>query len=320
MRQTPVRLGLASGLAAALWCFATGGSAAELPAHERTQDVVYGRKHGMALTLDVFTPRQNANGRGVIWVVSGGWFSAHESVGPEFPFSPLEGLLGRGYTIFAVVHGSQPRFTVPEILEDMHRAVRYVRFHAAKYGVDPDKIGIVGASAGGHLSLMQGTAGREGDPQASDAIDRLSSRVQAVACFVPPTDFLNFGEPGVTILESEHPIIQQLRAPFAFQKLEREGGLFGAFVPITDEAEVRKTFAGTSPINHVTEDDPPALIIHGEKDPLVPLEQAQRIAARFGEAGVPARLVVKPGAGHSWTDTADDMTLIADWFDEHLRN
>ena len=107
MRQVRIHIVRACGLAAALLLLSAGGApAAELPAHERTGDVIYGRKHGMALTLDVFTPREDANGRGVIWVVSGGWLSAHEAVGPDFPFAPLEGLLGRGYTIFAVVHGS----------------------------------------------------------------------------------------------------------------------------------------------------------------------------------------------------------------------
>ena len=105
-------------------------------------------------------------------------------------------MLKRGYTVFAVVHGSQPRYTIPEIVADMNRAVRFIRYHAADYHIDPDRIGITGGSAGGHLSLMQGTAGDKGNPDAKDPIDRTSSRVQAVACFFPPTDFLNYGKPG----------------------------------------------------------------------------------------------------------------------------
>src|SRR5262245_7702526 len=120
---------------------------AEGPPFTRKQDVVYGRKYGVALTLDVFTPRENANGAAVIWVVSGGWFSAHEAISPAF----VEPFTRRGYTVFAVVHGSQPKFTIPEILQDMHRAVRFIRSHAADYRIDPDRIGITGGSAGGHL-------------------------------------------------------------------------------------------------------------------------------------------------------------------------
>ena len=155
--------------------------------------MIYGRKYGTALTMDVFTPKQGANGAAVIFAVSGGWFSAHEAISLTF----CREFLKRGYTVFAVVHGSQPKYTIPEIIEDMNRAVRFIRYHAADYGIDPNRIGITGGSAGGHLSLMKGAAGTDGDPKAKDPVDRVSSRVQAVACFFPPTDFLNYGEKGV---------------------------------------------------------------------------------------------------------------------------
>src|SRR4051794_13905682 len=188
------------------------------PPFTRKQDVIYGRKYGMALTLDVFAPKANANGAAVVWVVSGGWVSAHELAAPEFPFSPVNELVKRGYTVFAVVHGSQPKFTIPEILQDMHRAVRFIRAHAADYKIDPDRIGITGGSAGGHLSLMQGTAGDQGDPKARDPIDRASSRVQAVACFFPPTDFLNYGKPGENALG--RGVLKDFHPPFAFQEFD----------------------------------------------------------------------------------------------------
>ena len=98
----------------------------------------------------------------------------------------------RGYTVFAVVHGSQPKYTIPEILLDMHRAVRFIRSHAEEYDVDPERIGITGGSAGGHLLLMQATAGDLGNSNAKDPVDRASSRVQAVACFFPPTWRMRF--------------------------------------------------------------------------------------------------------------------------------
>ena len=99
--------------------------------------------------------------------------------------------------MFAIVHGSQPRFIIPEIVEDIHRSVRFIKFNAAKYGIQPDKLGISGASAGGHLSITMGTQGTAGRADAKDPLDRLSSEVQAVACFFPPTDFLNYGKLGV---------------------------------------------------------------------------------------------------------------------------
>ena len=127
--------------------------AADEPTSNRKEDVIYGRKFGMALTMDVFTPRKDSNHRGVVFVVSGGWFSAHEAIARQF----VEPLVKRGYTVFAVVHGSQPKFTIPEVLQDMNRAVRYIRFHAKDYEIDPDKLGITGASAGGHLSDRKST-------------------------------------------------------------------------------------------------------------------------------------------------------------------
>src|SRR4051812_3104544 len=92
----------------------------------RKEDVIYGRKFGLAMTMDVFTPKEKSNGLGIIFCVSGGWFSAKESINLNF----IRPFLNRGYTVFAVVHGSQPKFTIPEVLEDMHRAVRYIKVHA----------------------------------------------------------------------------------------------------------------------------------------------------------------------------------------------
>ncbi len=282
----------------------------EKPAYDRKEDVIYGRKFGMALTLDVFTPRANANGAAVIWAVSGGWFSAHESINIAF----LNELLRRGYTVFAVVHGSQPKYTIPEVLEDMHRAVRFIRSHAKDYHIDPDRIGITGGSAGGHLSLMQGTAGTLGDPKAKDPIDRESSRVQAVACFFPPTDFLNYGKPGEIALGCG--ILKDFRAPFDFQEFDRQRK---EFEPVTDVGKIIALGHQISPVYHVSPDDPPTLIIHGDKDFLVPIQQAELILEKLKAAGVETKLVVKKGAGHGWPDWFKDMATIADWFDAHLK-
>src|SRR5439155_13622073 len=112
----------------------------DAPEVTRTRDVIYGRKYGLALTLDVFTPKK-ANGRGLIFVVSGGWFSGPQAISQAF----ADPFLRRGYTVFAVVHGSQPKFTIPEIVEDMHRAVRFVRHNAGRFKIDADRLGIYGA-------------------------------------------------------------------------------------------------------------------------------------------------------------------------------
>lgn len=275
----------------------------------RTEDVVYGRKHGLALTMDVFTPKQTANGAGVIFVVSGGWFSDRQNINPAF----LAELLRRGYTVFTVVHGSQPRFTIPEAIADLNRAVRFIRTHAADYKVDPDRLGITGLSAGGHLSLMQGLAGGAGKSDSPDPVERASSRVQAVACFFPPTDFLNYGKPGEEALGNG--TLDNFRAPFDFNELSPDTKLFER---ITDQEKRREIGRKISPITHVSADDPPTLIIHGDADHLVPIQQAELAIDKLKAAGVNAKLVVKPGAKHGWDKLPDDMKLVADWFDGHL--
>jgi acetyl esterase/lipase len=282
--------------------------AAENDAFTRREDVIYGRKFGTALTMDVFTPKENANGAAVIWTVSGGWFSAHEGINVDF----LRELLTRGYTVFAVVHGSQPKYTIPEAIADMNRAVRYIRAHAAEFHVDPNRIGISGGSAGGHLSLMQGTAGDEGDPTSKDPVARASSRVQAVACFFPPTDFLNYGTPGFAWLNRGPK--DAFRAPFDFHRWNAE---LKYFEPV-DEPQRLKIAREISPVYHVSKDDPPTLIIHGDADKLVPLQQSQLIIEKLKEAGVPCELVVKKGAAHGWPNWQGDMRTVADWFDKYL--
>jgi len=245
----------------------------------RTEDVIYGRKFGTALTLDVFQPAKQ-NGFGVVMMVSGGWFSSHEAINPTM-FQPL---LNRGYTVFAVVHGSQPKFTIPEIVPDIHRAIRFIRYNAAKYGVNPNKLGITGGSAGGHLSLTMAVQGAPGDPNAKNPVDRESSAIQCVACFFPPTDFLNYGQPGedavgVGTLKDFKP----------------------GFGPRADTAEERQKLGREiSPIYFVTSNQPPVLIIHGDADKLVPIYQAEKFVERSRAVGATAKLIVRPGKVHGW--------------------
>jgi acetyl esterase/lipase len=281
---------------------------AQTPGFTRTEDVIYGRKHGLAMTMDIFTPKEKPNGRGMIFCVSGGWFSSKESVNAFF----LQEFLKRGYVCFAVVHGSQPRFTVPEVLDDMHRAVRFIRTHAKKYAIDPETLGITGASAGGHLSLMQGTAPRPGDPKAKDVVERESSRVAVVGCFFPPTDFMNYGKEGQVNLG--RGILEGFKAPFDFVEIDP---VTRSYNPVFDEGKRRAIGKQISPITHVSEESAPALIIHGDKDELVPLQQAERIIAKYREKKVPCELVVKAGAAHGWPGIDKDLVTIADWFDKY---
>ena len=278
----------------------------------RTEDVIYGRKHGLAMTMDVFAPKdkEKANGKGIIWCVSGGWFSNKPGgVGLAKEF------VDRGYVVFAVVHGSQPKFTIPEVLDDMHRAVRFIKANAKKYNVDPDKLGISGGSAGGHLSLMQGCAPKEGDPKANDPVERQSSKVAAVACFYPPTDFLNWGKDGFVML-GEGDTMKRFRPAFDFWERDKETN---SLVVIADPDRRKAAGKEISPLYHVSKTSAPTLLIHGDADKLVPIQQAERMIAKLKENGVPCELVVKKDAAHGWKGMDQDVKTLADWFDKHLQ-
>lgn len=268
------------------------------PKITRTEDVIYGRKFGTALTLDVFEPEKK-NGAAVFWVVSGGWFSSHAAIKPGL-YQPL---LERGYTVFAVVHGEQPRFIGPEMVEDIHRAIRFVRHHAGRWAVDPNRFGISGGSAGGHLSLMLGTQGGPGKSDAKEPVERESSAVQAVACFFPPVDLLNWSKPGEDFWDFERT---RRYAPALGPKwATREGRLvLGREI---------------SPINFVTARMAPTLILQGDADRVVPLYQARRFEEKCREVGATFKLIVRPGAGHGNAGFENDVAVFADWFDTQLR-
>src|SRR5688572_18324052 len=190
LRSSVVLLAL---VACACSATARGVGAAPAPARQPpvTTDVVYGHKDGLALTFDVHRPAQ-PNGAGVIAIVSGGWQSSVEMsrLIVDGYLSPL--LNEKGFTVFAVRHGSSPRYPMSAIVADVRRAVRFIRQRGGDYGVDPRRIGVYGGSAGGQLALLLGTTADSGDSSASDAVLRESSRVAAVVAFFPPTDLFRW--------------------------------------------------------------------------------------------------------------------------------
>ena len=254
-----------------------------------TPDVVYGHKDGMALTFDVYQPKKDANGAGVVFMVSGGWYSRWSPPAPDGgSYKPM---LDAGFTVFAVRHGSSPKYIIPEIIEDVRRSVRYIRLHAAQFGVDPERLGVTGGSAGGHLSLVLGTASDPGDPQAKDEVLRATDRVAAVVAYYPPTDLRPW-------VEETSPYYQRYPAL---------------------RFEAAKATA-CSPLFQATADDPPTLMIHGDNDNVVPLDHSERILAEFKKVGVPSELIVISGAAHGFK--GDDGTRAAaarvDWFKKYL--
>jgi len=271
-------------------CSATARGIGAVPAPARqpsvTTDVVYGHKDGLALTFDVHRPAQ-PNGAGVISIVSGGWQSSVEMsrLIVDGYLSPL--LNEKGFTVFAVRHGSSPRYPMSAIVSDVRRAVRFIRQHAGEYGVDPNRIGVYGGSAGGQLALLLGTTADAGDPSASDAVLRESSRVAAVVAYFPPTDLSRWGN---------------RRA-------------FPATAALT-EAEA----AQYSPIRFVSSGAAPSLIVHGDADAVVPMVEGETMYGALTKAGVPASFIRIEGAGHGFegADLERANAAMVRWFDRHL--
>ncbi|UCD29506.1 MAG: alpha/beta hydrolase [Planctomycetota bacterium] len=251
-------------------------------------DMVYGHKHGMALTMDVYRP-DPCNGIGILFMVSGGWHSAWAP--PEKTMGLFKPLLDKKFTVLAVRHGSSPKYIVPEIVKDVQRSVRYVKLHAKELGVDPNQLGVCGFSAGGHLSLILGTMSDDGDPDSKDEVMRVNNRVAAVVAYCPPTDL--------------RPLVgEDSPYPKHFPALR------------FDPNDVNQV----SPLLYASSDDPPVLMIHGDKDTLVPIWHSKKMCKALKDKGVESELMVIEGAGHGFTgeDGKRANNAWVAWFEKHL--
>jgi len=279
------------------------------------EEFIYGRKDGMGLTMVWIKPKLRSNGKAIIHVQSGAWVSGHDGI--EVPTGLAQMYLNKGYTVFAVSHGSQPRYAIPDAVADIKRAIRYIRYNAAKFGINPAHIGITGFSSGGHLSLTVAMAEDKIDSAAVDPVNRVSSRVQAAAVLYPPTDFLNWGQAGFDILHDKNLMKNvRLTEAFNFRIYDRRARSLNI---ITDSISKYKIIKEISPIYAVSPGDPPVFIIHGDADPLVPLQQSESYMAKLKEAGVANKLIIKKAAGHSIEDMLPELRQFADWFDKHLQ-
>ncbi len=259
-------------------------------------DVVYGHKAGMALTYDVITPvKEKSNGAGVLFMVSGGWNSRWSNPNyvvrekPPVNKNMFEKLVQAGFTVYMVRHGSAPRFKVPEAVSDVRKAVRHIRYNAKSYAVDPNRIGVCGGSAGGHLSLMLGTTGKAGKEKPQRERDA-GTQVAAVVAYFPPTNLEG--------LMNDRELVRRF--------------------PALDFDEDRAS--SVSPIKQVTSDDAPTLLIHGNKDRLVQLSHSRNIKKVFDEKHVENELIVIEGAGHGFRGENQQRAekALVEWFEKYL--
>lgn len=256
-------------------------------AQTRTHDVIYMRSEGSAFTMDVVTPAK-PNKAAVVFMVSGGWYSDHamlKGYGPDLE----KVFVDAGFTVFEVVHGAQPRFKVVEIVEQVRTATRFVHTHAADYGIDPNRIGVSGISSGGHLSLMIA-----GSPDCF---------VKAVAAIAPPTDLVNWGKPAFIV--TDDPRLAEFAPPLGID-------------PKAPKADLGALLQKISPITLVSAKYPATLIVHGDDDKTVPLQQAQVMDQALAKAGVDHKLEVISGAGHDDKTFGPGLLKALEWFKDKL--
>lgn len=262
------------------------------------RDVPYVRGGGPRQTLDIYVPEYvQEDVPVVVWVHGGGWQNGSKDGCPAVP------LATRGYVVASINYRLTDLGPFPAQIEDCRAAIRFLRGNAARYHIDTKHIGVWGASAGGHLVALLGTAGDEKEWDDVGEFTDQSARVQAVCDYFGPADFSKF--------DAKSP---RTNATSGVGKL-----LGGALAD--KQAEARKA----SPVSYASKDDPPFLIVHGDQDPLVPLAQSEVLLQTLKDAGVDAALlVVKNGKHGQFTadcepKPAEIRDTVFGFFDKNLK-
>lgn len=243
-------------------------------------------------TLDLAVPGGLSKGEKlplIVWIHGGGWASGSKEGCPEV------GFLADGFVIASLNYRLTDAAPWPAQIQDCKAAIRYLRAHASEYFIDPDRIGVWGCSAGGHLCAMLGLASDAKDLEGTLGNNEQSSRVQAVCDWAGPSDFLNFE--GVDTATGG-----------AVQKL------LGGKV-----ADKKDAAGSASPVTYCSKDDPPFLIMHGDKDDVVPVQQAKLLHDKLKEAGVDTTLDIIPDAGHVGGDHKKMLETVRQFFIKHLK-
>lgn len=264
---------------------------------EVSRDIEFAIVDDLSLKLDLYQPVGAASPPLVIWVHGGAWRAVSKDS------MPLHELVKRGYAIASVDYRLSPVAKFPAQVHDCKAAIRFLRAKAKHYGYDASRIGIAGSSAGGHLVAEIGVT--NGHPKlegtVGDHLDQ-SSSVQAIVDYYGPTNFL-------TILKQSTPHGLSVRVP-ALQLL------------LGSQPEENAALAKlASPVFHVDRNDPPLLMIHGDADPQVPINQSHELHGRYKMLGLPARLEVIHGGAHGGPEFYDRarIDLVDQFLAAHLR-
>ena len=289
--------------------------ASTVSAEPRVQkNLVYGMYSGLALLMDAHIP-DSPNGFGVVLIPGSGFHltQGYDAVGVKdleasAAFVYLPRLLRDGFTVFVVNHRVAPRFRYPAAVEDVQRAVRFIRHHAADFKIRGDRLGALGYSSGGYLAAMLGVLEGKGEPSDPDPINRLSARVQAVVANAANTN-LRFD---LQNLNNRSTVTSFMGMP-----LQPVGRV---------DAIADKLYSEASPITHVSRTMAPSLLIHGDADDTVAFRHAEALVQSGNQVGATVKLVRVPGGTHSFgaelaahSEWPDVLTEAIGWFDRHLK-
>jgi acetyl esterase/lipase len=267
---------------------------------EIVRDVVYAQLGGRDLTLDLYWhPGADEPEPLVVWIHGGAWMSGDKTWMP-----PVLYLLDKGFAMTSIDYRLSQEALFPAQIEDCKAAIRWLRANAARYNLDPDRVGVWGESAGGHLAALLGTAGDVTAWDQQGGSREHSSRVQAVCDWFGPSDLLQMG-----VMKSgfDHNAVD---APEAL--------LIGG--PVQENKEKAKQ---ANPITYITPAAPPFFIMHGEQDDVVPPGQSELLHRALVEAGLDSTLMIIPGMGHGVMELDEEhwaelQRNIVDFFERTL--
>lgn len=261
------------------------------------KDVAFAEVDGRPLRLDLYLPKNPKGAPLVVWVHGGAWRRGSRQNPPLAP------LAEHGFAVASIDYRLSPVATFPAQAHDINAAIRFLRARAKKYGYDAKRIGIAGSSAGGHLAALVGVTNGHKDLEGNvGGHGGASSDVHAIVDYYGPTNFH-------TILEQSTPHGLSVRVPAL--KLLLGGG----------PEEKRELAALASPVTHVDPKDPPLLIVHGDKDPQVPIEQSRELQEAYRKHGLPVTFEVIPGGEHGGKAFFDEarLKLVRTFLERHLR-